>query len=80
LNTLDTRTPIVPILVGDADRARRLNELLLNAGVHTQAIGYPYVPAGTERLRTIVTGAHTREDLEHAVQAIALSSKAVGLL
>lgn len=79
LNTLGTQTPIVPILVGDADKARRLTELLLEARVYTQAIGYPYVPKGAERLRTIVTAAHTREDLQQAVQAIGQAGEAMGL-
>jgi glycine C-acetyltransferase len=67
-DTMGTRTPIVPILIGDPDKARELTRSLLAAGVHTQALTHPYVPRGAERLRTLVTAAHTQGDLEEAVK------------
>lgn len=68
-DTMGTQTPIVPILIGDPEKARALTRALLAAGVHTQAIAHPYVTRGTERLRTLVTAAHIQDDLDQAVQA-----------
>lgn len=68
-DTMGSQTPIVPILVGDAEKARELTRSLLSGGVQTQAIAHPFVTPGTERLRTLVTAAHTNDDLEQAVEA-----------
>ena len=68
-DTMGTQTPIVPILIGDPEKARELTRSLLAAGVQTQAIGHPFVSKGSERLRTLVTAAHTQDDLEQAVRA-----------
>lgn len=68
-DTMNTKTPIVPILIGDDDAAQRFSRRVYEEGVYATKIGTPYVPAGTSRLRTIVTAAHTKEDLKKAVSA-----------
>jgi 8-amino-7-oxononanoate synthase len=60
---------ILPVLVGDADRAMRLSEKLLDAGVFVQGIRPPTVPPGTARLRVTVMSTHTDQDLEFAAEA-----------
>ena len=69
LDVKDGITPIIPVMVGDADRAVRWSKALLNEGVFVSAIRPPTVPAGTARLRVTVTAAHTDEDLERCVLA-----------
>jgi glycine C-acetyltransferase len=61
--------PIIPVLIGDAVRAGQLAERLLAHGVHATAFSYPVVPHGTARIRTQMSAAHTRADLDQAVAA-----------
>lgn len=59
--------PIVPIMLGDAVVAARMAEALLPKGVYVVAFSYPVVPQGKARIRTQLSAAHTRADLEFAV-------------
>ena len=63
--------PIVPVMIGDAARAARLADLLLGKGVYVIGFSYPVVPVGKARIRTQVSAAHTRADLELAATAFA---------
>jgi glycine C-acetyltransferase len=69
--------PIVPVMIGDAARAARLADLLLGKGVYVIGFSYPVVPLGKARIRTQVSAAHSRDDLELAATAFA---QAVGEL
>ena len=64
-------TPIIPVMVGDERKASQLADDLFEAGVFAQALAFPTVPRGKARVRTIVTAAHTREDLQYALDAFA---------
>jgi glycine C-acetyltransferase len=59
--------PIVPVMLGDAVVASRMAELLLSKGVYVIAFSFPVVPHGKARIRTQLSAAHTREELELAV-------------
>jgi glycine C-acetyltransferase len=63
--------PIVPIMLGDAALAARMADRLLEQGVYVIGFSYPVVPQGKARIRVQVSAAHTREDLEFAVEAFA---------
>ncbi len=63
--------PIVPVMIGDAARATRMADLLLEKGVYVIGFSYPVVPAGMARIRTQVSAAHSREDLQVAAAAFA---------
>jgi glycine C-acetyltransferase len=63
--------PIVPVMIGDAARASRLADLLLGKGVYVIGFSYPVVPVGKARIRTQVSAAHTRDELEFAATAFA---------
>jgi glycine C-acetyltransferase len=63
--------PIVPVMIGEAARAARLADLLLGKGVYVIGFSYPVVPVGKARIRTQVSAAHTRADLELAATAFA---------
>jgi len=70
--------PIVPVMIGDAARAARLADLLLGKGVYVIGFSYPVVPIGKARIRTQVSAAHTREDLELAANAFVRAREELG--
>jgi glycine C-acetyltransferase len=71
--------PIVPIMFGDAVIATRVAEAMLNRGVYVIAFSYPVVPQGKARIRTQISAAHSRKDLEFAVAAFGEVKKELGL-
>jgi glycine C-acetyltransferase len=66
-----TQTPITPVMIGDAQRARHFSTELFKAKVFAQAITFPTVPRGTARLRVMLSATHSREDLERALHTFA---------
>ncbi len=67
----DGNHPIVPIMLGDAVLAQKVAARLLEKGVFAIGFFHPVVPEGKARIRTQISAAHTREDLDFAVQAFA---------
>jgi glycine C-acetyltransferase len=63
--------PIVPIMIGDAAKSQKFAARMLDKGVYVIGFFYPVVPLGTARVRTQVSAAHSRDDLEFAVNAFA---------
>jgi glycine C-acetyltransferase len=61
--------PIVPVMIGDAATAARFADRLLDKGVYVIGFSYPVVPHGKARIRTQMSAAHSRDELERAVQA-----------
>jgi len=61
--------PIVPIMIGDAAKAGRMADRLLEQGVYAVGFSYPVVPQGKARIRVQVSAVHTHEDLEFAIEA-----------
>ncbi|KAF1832794.1 5-aminolevulinate synthase mitochondrial precursor [Decorospora gaudefroyi] len=71
---------IVPVLVGNAEVARKASDLLLEDwGIYVQAINYPTVPVGQERLRITPTPGHIREYRDHLVEAVDTVWKQLGI-
>jgi glycine C-acetyltransferase len=70
LHVGSSKTPIVPVLVGDGAQAARISAGLLNAGIFAVAFGYPVVPEGEARIRFQVSQAHSSDDLARAARAI----------
>jgi glycine C-acetyltransferase len=66
-NTGMSETPITPVIVGDAALAHQFSRELFREGVFAQGIGFPTVPQGKARIRTIVTATHTPEELTRAL-------------
>src|SRR3989475_1876606 len=69
-NTGVSETPITPVIVGEAAVAHELSRELFSAGVFAQSIGYPTVPDGKARIRTIVTATHTQGELSLALEIL----------
>jgi glycine C-acetyltransferase len=70
--------PIVPVMIGDAARASRMADLLLQKGIYVIGFSYPVVPVGKARIRTQVSAAHTRAGLESAANAFAAARDEMG--
>ncbi len=70
--------PIVPVMIGDAARASRMADLLLQKGIYVIGFSYPVVPVGKARIRTQVSAAHTHADLESAANAFAAARDEMG--
>lgn len=69
-NVSDEPTPIIPIIIGDADRTMQFSTQLLKNGVFVSGIRPPTVPEGASRLRLTVTAAHTKDMLEKVLDAL----------
>jgi glycine C-acetyltransferase len=68
--------PIVPVMFGDAALASRMADAMLEQGVYVVGFSYPVVPQGKARIRTQVSAAHSRQDLEQAVAAFEATRRA----
>ncbi len=79
-NTGMSETPITPVIVGEAKVAHQLSAALFEEGVLATGIGFPTVPEGKARVRTIVTATHTREELDRALDVFARVGKKLGIL
>src|SRR2546428_758758 len=77
---LPGETPIVPVILGETAQAIQLSDLLLQEGVFVTGFGYPVVPQGHARVRCQLSAAHTREDLDFALQAFKRVGTRLGLI
>ena len=75
-----SETPITPVMAGEAKRAHQLSRELFAEGVLATGIGFPTVPEGKARVRTIVTATHTRAELDRALEAFRKVGKRMGLI
>ena len=71
--------PIVPVMLGDAALSQRFAARMLEKSVYVVGFFYPVVPQGAARIRTQVSAAHTRADLEFAINAFATTKTELGL-
>jgi len=75
-----SETPITPVLVGEAKTAHAFSRALFEEGLFATGIGYPTVPEGKARIRTIVTATHTREQLDRAVEILTRVARRMNIL
>jgi glycine C-acetyltransferase len=61
--------PIVPVMIGDAAEAAAMADQLLADGIYVRAFSFPVVPRGKARIRTQMSAAHSRDDLNRAIAA-----------
>ncbi len=75
-----SQTPITPIMVGDANKAKEFSLKLFEEGIFIQSIAYPTVPLGSARLRAMVSAAHSKEDLDFAVDKYSKVGRSLGII
>jgi glycine C-acetyltransferase len=79
LNVIPGEHPIVPIMLGDAVLAQKMAEKLLKKGIYVIGFSYPVVPKGAARIRTQISAAHSRDDLDFAIEKIGEVKRELGL-
>jgi glycine C-acetyltransferase len=79
-DTGNSETPITPVIVGEASKARELADNLFKLGIFVLPIVFPMVARDKARVRTIVTSAHTKKDLYAALAAFEKVGKQLGLI
>jgi glycine C-acetyltransferase len=75
-----SETPITPVIVGETKLAHELSRELFEGGVLATGIGFPTVPKGKARVRTIVTATHTKAELDHSLEVFRKVGKRLGIL
>jgi len=79
-NTLNSETPIVPIICGEDERAFQMTKLCQEEGIFVLPVVSPAVPVGLARLRANVTAAHSEEDISYALDVFERAGKAVKVI
>lgn len=77
---MESRTPIISLIIGEAEAAVLFSKLLYERGIFVTAIRPPTVPSGTSRLRISIMATHTKTDLEKALNDIESVGQALGVL
>ena len=72
--------PIVPIMIGDAKKAQDMAEYLLKENIYVIGFSYPVVPKNEARIRVQISAAHTKQDLDIAINAFKKIAKQMGLI
>ena len=75
-----SETPITPVMMGDPDTAGRFSDRLIEEGIFAQPVVFPTVAIDKSRLRTIVTAAHAKEQLDLALAAFDRVGRELGLI
>lgn len=71
--------PIVPIMLGDAELATRMADLMLEKGVYVIGFSYPVVPKGKARIRTQISAAHSTDDIALAIEKFTEAKQELGV-
>ncbi len=79
LSIIESEHPIVPIMLGDAVLSQKMAEKLLEKGVYAVGFYYPVVPKGKARIRTQISAAHSKEDLDFAINAFREVKEELGI-
>ncbi|MBY5769108.1 glycine C-acetyltransferase [Rhizobium laguerreae] len=72
--------PIIPVMLGDAKLAQDLAGLMLKKGIYVIGFSFPVVPKGQARIRTQMSAAHSRADVERAIAAFAEAGRELGVI
>ncbi len=80
LEVLSGSHPITPVMLGDAVLAQKMAARLLEEGIYVVGFFYPVVPKGQARIRTQISAAHTREDLDFAIDKFEQVGRELGII
>jgi glycine C-acetyltransferase len=72
--------PIIPVMLGDAKLAQDMAALMLKKGVYVVGFSFPVVPKGQARIRTQMSAAHSRSDVERTIAAFAEAGRELGVI
>ncbi|NKK54861.1 glycine C-acetyltransferase [Rhizobium leguminosarum bv. viciae] len=72
--------PIIPVMLGDAKLAQDMASLMLKKGIYVIGFSFPVVPKGQARIRTQMSAAHSRADVERAIAAFAEAGRELGVI
>lgn len=75
-----TKTPITPVMIGDAKVAKDFSQKLFDDGIFAQSIGFPTVPAGKARIRVMLSATHSEKDLTWAIEHFERIGKSLNIL
>ena len=75
-----TKTPITPVMIGDAKVAKEFSQKLFDDGIFAQSIGFPTVPPGKARIRAMLSATHSEEDLTLAINHFEKIGKAMNII
>lgn len=75
-----SETPITPVMIGDAVVATEFSKRLFDEGIFATKIGFPTVPKGKARIRVMISAAHSKEDLDFALEKFAKVGREMGLI
>jgi glycine C-acetyltransferase len=76
----DAQHPITPIMLGDEKKAVEMAKALFDEGIYAIGFAFPVVPKGKARIRVQISAAHTKEDIEKAVEKFTLVGKKFGVV
>jgi glycine C-acetyltransferase len=79
-DTGKSMTPITPVMLGEAKLARTFSRRLYEEEVFAMALGYPTVPKGLARIRVMISAAHSKDDLDKALNAFAKVGKELDVI
>ena len=79
-NLVPGEHPIIPVMTGDANLAQDLAQQLMKHGIYVTAFSFPVVPKGQARVRTQMSAAHSRQQLDQAIDAFISVGKDIGLI
>ncbi len=74
------RHPIVPVMFGEAVKAEKMAQALLEQGIYVIGFWYPVVPQGQARIRVQLSAAHTREQIDQAIAAFTKVGRELGII
>ena len=73
-------TPITPVMLGEAPLAQEFSKKLFDEGVFAMSIGFPTVPRGLARIRAMISAAHSKDDLDQALEIFKKVGKDLGII
>src|SRR6202047_1111728 len=79
-NLIPGEHPIIPVMLGDAPLAVSLAERVQAQGVYVVAFAFPVVPHGKARIRTQMSAAHSREQLDRVIQAFSSAGRDLSII
>lgn len=79
-NTLNSETPIIPLLIGDDAASFAITQKLFESGVFVTPVVRPAVPQGCSLIRTSYMASHTKEDLDYALEHLEKVGKELGVI